>query len=130
VSDLGTTDGTIKRLEQQITELKAMVNDLLGELTNLSTSIQCYMSDEDADEEDKATLFSNMNDDLLEALKTIKQTPTQSLKQHDYEVIMDMKGHLTFPTMLRKMWSGNDVQTWLNHQIEAYAKNKQDGEDA
>ena len=43
-----------------------------------------------------------------------QQTPQQSLAKHDAEVITNLK----FPTMLRKMWSGGEVQDWLNQEAQ------------
>ena len=37
-----------------------------------------------------------------------------ALARHDAEVIESLR----FPTMLRKMWSGGEVQQWLDNQAE------------
>lgn len=42
------------------------------------------------------------------------QAPNTSLVHHDADVIASLK----FPTMLRKMWSGGEVQQWLHEQAE------------
>lgn len=49
-----------------------------------------------------------------DAKVVLKRTKEASLAQRDAEVIASLR----FPTMLRKMWSGGDVQRWLNEQAE------------
>ena len=44
-----------------------------------------------------------------EWLCVLDDTPQQCLAAHDAEVIENLK----FPTMFRKMWSGSEVQAWL-----------------
>ncbi|CBV42548.1 hypothetical protein [Halomonas elongata] len=47
-----------------------------------------------------------------------------SLARRDAEVI----GSLRFPTMLRRIWSGGDVQRWLNEQAEEKLRQAERGE--
>jgi len=47
-----------------------------------------------------------------EWLCVLDDTPQQCLAAHDAEVIENLK----FPTMFRKMWSGSEVQAWLEEE--------------
>lgn len=46
--------------------------------------------------------------------KLLEQAPEANLAEHNAQVISNLK----FPTMLRKMWSGGEVQDWLNDMAE------------
>lgn len=48
----------------------------------------------------------------LEIARVLEETPIASLALRDAETISS----LSFPTMLRKMWSGGEVQQWLDEQ--------------
>jgi hypothetical protein len=55
--------------------------------------------------------------DLADSLWAIQQEESPhdtSLLEHDACVIEQMR----FPTMLRKMWSGQEVQSWLQEQAD------------
>lgn len=110
-------------LESEVSELKAMVNDLRENLSCMTTMEACANETGYIDGEG----FVDRQKVLDKAVKALESSEKQSLKQHDYEVIMELNSKLKFPTMLRKMWSGGDVQAWLNDVIEQYAKNKRDG---
>lgn len=45
----------------------------------------------------------------------IEESPATSLARRDAQVIASLQ----FPTILRKMWSGGEVQRWLEDQAEA-----------
>lgn len=53
-----------------------------------------------------------------DAYLVLRNAPTASLARHDADLI----GSLRFPTMLRKMWSGGDVQQWLDEQADEYRR--------
>lgn len=49
--------------------------------------------------------------------------PETSLALHDAGVIASLR----FPTMLRQMWSGGDVQRWLDEQAEEKRRQAAEG---
>ena len=63
------------------------------------------------------------------ALKALQNTATHPLKDaNQYEIEMDamdalddaiddQRERIVFPTMLRKMWSGGEVQQWLDENV-------------
>ena len=63
------------------------------------------------------------------ALKALQNTRTHPLKdaaQYEIEMdamealddaIEDQRERIVFPTMLRKMWSGGEVQQWLDENV-------------
>ena len=63
------------------------------------------------------------------ALKALQNTATHPLKdaeQYEAEMdamealddaIEDQRERIVFPTMLRKMWSGGEVQQWLDENV-------------
>lgn len=53
-----------------------------------------------------------------------KYEPDTSLARRDAEVIRSLR----FPTMLRKVWSGGDVQRWLDEQAEEKLHQAKKGE--
>lgn len=56
--------------------------------------------------------------------KLSKQTPSSSLALRDAETI----SALAFPTMLRKMWSGGEVQQWIDEQASDKRREAQGGQ--
>lgn len=64
--------------------------------------------------------------------EALKQTPAQSLQllteQEREKIAHDAVSALKFPTMLRKMWSGGEIQQWLDEAAQQYAKRSKDGE--
>lgn len=107
-AELAWRDAEIDRLKQERDQLKAHIQILK------SAAYGVMESDDMEDEEDKSTMHSNLNDALL-------ATPEQSLAAHDVDVIENLQ----FPTLLRKMWSGSEVQAWLKEcadQLRQQAK--------
>ena len=66
---------------------------------------------------------------MKQALKALQNTRTHPLKDAEqYEIEMDamealddaiedQRERIVFPTMLRKMWSGGEVQQWLDKNV-------------
>ena len=66
---------------------------------------------------------------MKQALKALQHTATHPLKdaeQYEAEMdamealddaIEDQRERIVFPTMLRKMWSGGEVQQWLDENV-------------
>ncbi len=63
-------------------------------------------------EEVRAARELRSGDTLGNICAVLEESPTTPLARRDAEVI----GSLSFPTMLRKMWSGGEVQQWLKEQ--------------
>jgi hypothetical protein len=61
----------------------------------------------------QASDYQSFAKEVIESIETLsRQAPDTSLSVHDAETIAS----LTFPTMLRKMWSGGEVQQWIDEQ--------------
>jgi len=66
---------------------------------------------------------------MKQALQALQNTATHPLKDaNQYEIEMDamdalddaiddQRERIVFPTMLRKMWSGGEVQQWLDENV-------------
>lgn len=61
---------------------------------------------EEADDQDSETLSIDAMQSLVEAVETSPEIALAELKASTLR-------QLRFPTMLRKMWSGGEVQQWL-----------------
>lgn len=85
MSDLGTTDGTIKRLERQNTKLKAQVNNLRENLSCMATMEACADETGYIDGEG----FVDRQKVLGKAVQALESTEHQSLKERDRQVILD-----------------------------------------
>lgn len=61
----------------------------------------------------------------LETLEELRQS-LDSLNVNSDEMLRNIQAdaieNLQFPTMLRKMWSGNEVQEWLKEQAKTKRK--------
>ncbi len=109
--------------EQERDQLKAQINSMKQAIDDLVRN-----------SEGVAGLHQNGEmapwDELLtggrfeEWLAVFDETPEQSLAARDAEVIENLQ----FPTVFRKMWSGSEVQAWLNEEanlIRQQAKESQ-----
>lgn len=57
----------------------------------------------------------------------IHGSPNTSLAQRDARTAYETIAAMTFPTMLRKMWSGGEVQEWLKDEAEKYRQQAERG---
>lgn len=57
------------------------------------------------------------------AIELLKESPLISLAHRDADTIAS----LSFPTMLRKMWSGGEVQQWINEQASEKSRQAEGG---
>ena len=62
----------------------------------------------------------------LKALQNTRTHPLTDAEQYEIEMdamdalddaIDDQRERIVFPTMLRKMWSGGEVQQWLDENV-------------
>ncbi|MES3674400.1 hypothetical protein QC589_00435 [Halomonas elongata] len=100
-------------------QVEAMRNDL-NELANSSDGVAGLHLNGDVATWDE--LFPGGRNE--EWLMSFGDEPTACLARRDAEVI----GSLHFPTMLRRMWSGGDVQRWLDEQAEEKLRQAERGE--
>lgn len=93
----------VKKLQDEVDSLKAYQADLIRELTSCQSVL--FMLSRDGE---VTPAYAN------DAKSVLERKPEASLSARDAEVI----GKLRFPTMLRKMWSGGEVQKWLQEQAD------------
>jgi hypothetical protein len=101
----------IVELEQERDQLKAQINGMkeaIDDLVRNSEGIAGLHQNGDVALWDELLTGGRFD----EWLCVLDDTPQQCLAAHDADVIENLK----FPTMFRKMWSGSEVQAWLEEE--------------
>lgn len=73
-------------------------------------------------------MLMDMAEKADELISAIGSTPAQCLAARDAEIIAQAVDALKFPTMLRKMWSGGEVQAWLKEEAKLIRQSANGGE--
>ena len=106
----------IAEKDKEIAELKAHVERLRGDIEFIRVLVM------DGAEEGFNPLKGYWAEKLFKSqgrtYDTLLATPAQSLQEHDRQVIRDVKSAMVFPSMLRKMWSGSEIQGWINRTMK------------
>lgn len=66
----------------------------------------------------------HLREQIALARKHLESEPVDALAEHDALVIENLK----FPTMLRRMWSGGEVQAWLKEEANLLRQKVQEAE--
>lgn len=115
----------LKQLKQENAELRANLHNLLGAMNLLRDDL---LSRAEIDYGGRSVVNCGASAWRV-FCDAIDETPAQSLQQIKRDAVLEVRDRMIFPSMLRKMWSGNDVQVWLNHKFEEHANNLvKDGE--
>lgn len=59
--------------------------------------------------------------------RVINREASASLARRDARLAYEAISAMTFPTMLRKMWSGGEVQVWLENEAEKHRQQAEGG---
>lgn len=106
--DMAEAQEKIDQLQRQNDELKAGLAKLVELITDAYRSYTDHEGDDVGAFRNIVSAVSHIVDYELEGIST------QSLQHIEVAGIERLK----FPTMLRKMWSGGEVQEWLKEQAE------------
>ncbi|SDZ96214.1 hypothetical protein [Marinobacterium iners] len=90
------------KLEKRSRELKQERDQLTVHIQRIDTLAWKFLT------------YPNEAQTLEDLNRALSNSPVQNIAQHDAEVIEGLR----FPTMLRKMWSGTEVQQWLKEQAD------------
>ena len=116
--EMGQLQARNAELEQQNRELLAHVDRITYEISVIAN-------------ESVGVVGWHLNGDIatweeLGVIALLTESPAQSLQllteKERENVAYEAVSTLKFPTMLRKMWSGGEVQEWLEEAARGYAK--------